>query len=161
MSLPWVWTWAPVLPLAFTRDRMIVLASFKSAADGVPPVNVVACMLSSVPLDRSSPRPTRKSLCHWAGLNRFPPTRARSMITMSAMSAASARPGCGTVLVGAATSPPVPRSVVPRKTLLPAAGSEHVVLVGLGRLPSCERRGLVAVPAWSWSSASSCTSSST
>jgi hypothetical protein len=29
------------------------------------------------------------------------------MITISAMSAASARPGCGTVFVGAATSPPV------------------------------------------------------
>src|SRR5271169_2557230 len=113
---------------------MIVLASFMSSAVGVPPVRVVAFMLSWVPLDRSSPRPIRKSLCHWDGLNRFPPTRASSMITMSAMSAASARPGCGTVLVGPATSPPVPRSVVPRKILLPAGGSERVALVGVGQV---------------------------
>ena len=107
MLLPWVWTEAPVLPVAFTRDRMIVSASFMSAADGVLPFRVVAFMLSWVPLDRSSPRPILKSLCHWDGLNRSPPRMARSMITMSATSAASARPGCGTVFVGAATSPPV------------------------------------------------------
>ena len=106
MSLPCVCTWAPVLPEAFTRDKMIEVASFMSAAVGVPPLRVVACMLSWVPLDRSSPRPILKSLCHWDGLNRLPPMMARSMITMSAMSAARARPGCEPLFVGAATSPP-------------------------------------------------------
>src|ERR1700691_115202 len=150
MSLPWVCTSARVLPLPFTRDRLIVLASFRSSVVGADPFRVVAFMLSWVPLDRSSPRPTRKSLCHWPGLNRFPPAMASSMITMSAISAAIARPGCGTVFVGPATSPPVPRSVVPRKTLLPAGRSEHVVLVGLGqvavgRIGEALLRGLGAV----------------
>ena len=34
MSLPCVCTWAPVLPEAFTRDKMIEVASFMSAAVG-------------------------------------------------------------------------------------------------------------------------------
>ena len=43
---PCVCTWAPVLPEALTRDKMIVSASARSVADGVPPLRVVACMVS-------------------------------------------------------------------------------------------------------------------
>ena len=107
MSLPCVCTVAPELPVPFTREVMMEMASFSSADVGVPPLGVVARIVTWVPLDRSSPRPILKSLCHWLGLNRFPPTMPRSMITMSAPSTASARPGCGAVFVGAATSPPV------------------------------------------------------
>jgi len=107
MSLPCVWTVAPELPVPFTRDVMMEMASFSSADEGVPPDGVVASIVTWVPLDRSSPRPIRKSLCHWLGLNRFPPTRPSSMIRMSAASAASARPGCGAVFDGGATCPPV------------------------------------------------------
>jgi hypothetical protein len=128
--LPSVWTSAPELPVPLTRAKMIEMASVISALDGVPPVGVVALMVTWVPLDRSSPRPTLKSLCHWPGLAMFPPRTPRSMITISANSAASARPGCGTVFVGAATSPPV----LNRSFAHASGSSENVVLVGLGQL---------------------------
>ncbi len=158
MSLPWVWTEAPVLPVAFTRDRMIVSASFMSALVGVLPFRVVAFMLSWVPLDRSSPRPILKSLCHWDGLNRLPPRMARSMITMSAASAASARPGCGTVFVGAATSPPVLLSYIARAG---TAAQKTLSLSDLARLSSCESvRPSSADVASSWTSEASASSGS-
>jgi len=61
--LPSVCTTAPELPVPLTRSKMMEMASFISLADGTPPVGVVACMVTWVPLDRSSPRPTLKSLC--------------------------------------------------------------------------------------------------
>jgi len=134
--LPSVWTCAPELPVPLTRARMIEMASFISVLDGIPPVGVVALMVTWVPLDRSSPRPTLKSLCHWLGLSRFPPRTPKSMITISAPSAASARPGCGTVFVGAATSPPV----LNRPFAHASGSSEHVVLVGLGQLVGMRAR---------------------
>jgi hypothetical protein len=104
MLLPWVCTVAPELPVPLTREVMIEMVSFSSWADGFPPVGVVAVIVTSVPLDRSRPRPTLKSLCHAVGLNRLPPRMPRSITTMSAPSTASALPGCGALFAGGATS---------------------------------------------------------
>jgi hypothetical protein len=60
---PSVWTTAPELPVPLTRARMMEMASFISAVDGVPPFVVVALIVTWVPLDRSRPRPILKSLC--------------------------------------------------------------------------------------------------
>jgi hypothetical protein len=55
--LPTCCTWAPELPVPLTRDSRTVTAVCMSPLDGAPFV-VAAFSTSSVPLDRSSPRPT-------------------------------------------------------------------------------------------------------
>src|SRR6516225_1908306 len=56
--LPCCCTWAPVLPVPFTRDRRMDRAWSISADDGGWPCGVSAWSTTSVPLDRSSPSPT-------------------------------------------------------------------------------------------------------
>src|ERR1700722_9298049 len=111
---------------------MIEMASCISADEGVKPAGVLAIMLTSEPLDRSRPRPTLTSLCHRAGLNRFPPRMPRSMITMSAPSTASDRHGREPLFAGGATFvTPVLGGVVGEGEGDGEAGSERVA-VGLG-----------------------------
>ena len=105
--VPCGWTWAPELPVPLTRDSMTPTAALIEAVDGGFPDSVWACRVTWVPLDRSRPSPTLNCCCHWDGLNSFPPRMPSSMARMSTSKSASARPGCGTVLDGAATSLPV------------------------------------------------------
>ena len=112
MSLaPWRCTDTPVLPVAFTRLLMIATAWSMSAGGGVLPFAVTAWSVACVPLERSSPRPILKSLCHLPGLNAFAPTMPMSMTTISATRAASARPGFEPLFLGGATCPVVPQSI--------------------------------------------------
>jgi len=105
--VPCGWTWAPELPVPLTRDSMTETAAFISSLDGAFPLSVWAWRVTWVPLDRSRPSPTLNRCCHWDGLNNCGPRMPSSMTTMSTSRSRSARPGCGTVLVGAATCPPV------------------------------------------------------
>ena len=56
-SAPSCWTWAPELPVPFTRDSRTAMACCIAPVDGTP-FSVAALSTTSVPLDRSSPRPT-------------------------------------------------------------------------------------------------------
>ncbi len=56
-SAPCCCTWAPELPVPFTRDSSTEMACCIAPLDGAPLV-VAAFSTTSVPLDRSSPRPT-------------------------------------------------------------------------------------------------------
>src|SRR6202035_3887657 len=62
----------------FTRDSSTEIACCISAADGAP-FAVCACSTTSVPLDRSSPRPTLNWLCQLAGLNVWPAVIEKNM----------------------------------------------------------------------------------
>ncbi len=105
--LPCGCTWAPELPVPLTRDSMTLMAAFISCDEGIPPLGVLACMVTWVPLDRSSPRPTLKRPAHADGLNRLVPRIPSNIATRSTARTVSARPGCGAVLLGGATSLPV------------------------------------------------------
>ena len=104
---PCGWTCAPELPVPLTRDSMTPTAAFISSVDGAFPVRVCARKVTWVPLDRSRPSPTLNLCSHWLGANSFGPSTPSSMATMRTSKRTRARPGCGTVLDGAATSPPV------------------------------------------------------
>jgi len=105
--VPCGWTCAPELPVPLTRDSMTLTAAFISSFDGGFPFRVWACRVTWVPLDRSRPSPTLNRCSHWDGANSFGPSMPSSMHTISTSKRKSARPGCGTDLDGAATSPPV------------------------------------------------------
>jgi hypothetical protein len=128
--LPCACTWAPELPVPLTRDSMMVMAAAISDEDGVFPFGVLACMVTWVPLDRSSPRPTLKRCGHADGLNRLVPRIPSNIATTSTARTVSARPGCGTVLLGGATSPPV----CDQSLLIPADAGDTLVLVGGGQV---------------------------
>src|SRR6185437_9104163 len=106
MSLPCCWTWASVVPLAFTRFSMIWMACCMSDAVGGRPPGLTARSSTVVPLVRSSPRCTRKFLDQLPGVARSLPRMASNSTTMSAASTASARPGREALLLGGATSRP-------------------------------------------------------
>src|SRR6516164_4024112 len=57
-SLPCCCTWAPELPVPFTRDSRTEIACCISPLAGGWPLCVSACSTTWVPLDRSRPRPT-------------------------------------------------------------------------------------------------------
>ena len=101
--LPWVWTWAPELPVPFTRLSRTPMDSCIASLDGAAPLRVAAFSTTWVPLDRSSPRPTLNWLCQLLGLNVWAPRIENSMIKISAPSPASARPGREPLLLGGAT----------------------------------------------------------
>ena len=108
MSLaPWRCTDTPVLPEAFTRLLMIATACSMSLSGGVLPFCVTAWSVACVPLERSSPRPILKSLCHFPGLNAFAPTMPMSMTTISPTRTASERHGFEPLFLGGATCPEV------------------------------------------------------
>src|SRR2546429_4818947 len=104
---PCGWTCAPELPVPLTRPSMTPTAAFISSDDGAFPLKVGARRVTCVPLDRSRPSPTLTLCSHWDGANSLGSSTPSSMATMSTSRSTSARPGCGTVLDGAATSPPV------------------------------------------------------
>lgn len=92
-SLPICWTWAPELPVPFTRDSRTDWASCIAPADGAP-FSVAACSTTWVPLDRSSPSLTWKVWpFHLPGLNVWLPVIVKNMIRIRTASAASVRPG--------------------------------------------------------------------
>ena len=97
-----------MLPEEFTRLVMIETACSMSLAGGVWPFAVTAARVACVPLERSSPRPILKSLCHFPGLNAFAPTMPMSMTTISATRTASERHGFEPLFLGGATCPEVP-----------------------------------------------------
>ncbi len=78
------------------------MACVIAPGDGVP-LAVCAFSTTSVPLDRSSPRPTLNCLCQLPGLNVSLPVIEISMIRIRTASAASARPGREPLLLGGAT----------------------------------------------------------
>jgi hypothetical protein len=123
-------TWAPELPVPLTRDSMTAMAAFISCDEGIPPLGVLACMVTWVPLERSSPRPTLNLCGHAEGLNRVVPRIPSSIATSSISRTISARPGCGTVLLGGATSLPV----CDQSSLIPAGARNTLVLVGSGQV---------------------------
>ena len=104
--LPCCCTWASVKPAPFTRLAMMFLAWVMSAANSASdtPLGLLACSVTVVPLVRSRPRCTLKSLPHLAGWPMLPPTMARNSTTMSAASTASARPGREALPLGGATA---------------------------------------------------------
>ena len=106
MSLPCCWTCASVKPAPFTRLAMMFLAWVMSAANCAldTPLGALAFSATVVPLVRSRPRWTLKSLPHCPGEPMFPPTMASSSTTISAASPASARPGRETLPLGGANS---------------------------------------------------------
>ena len=101
-SAPCCCTWAPELPVPFTRDSSTEIACCISAADGAP-FAVCACSTTSVPLDRSSPRPTLNWLCQLPGLNVWLPVIEKNMTRIRTARPASARPGREPLLLGGAT----------------------------------------------------------
>src|ERR1700761_9359067 len=135
MSLaPCCCTVTPVLPEAFTRLLMIATACFIRSEDGaLPPLRVSARKVACVPLDRSSPRATLKSLCHLPGLPMFEPMMPSSMTTINAASSTSARPGFEPLFLGGATCPVVPQSLATEPSLAPS------FLGGDAPRPSCVR----------------------
>src|SRR6201996_9069653 len=104
-------TLTPVLPEALTRSLMIATASFISGDGGSCPFWVTARNVAWVPLDKSRPSPTLKSLCQWPGLPMLEPTMPTSISTINTNRAASARPGFEPLFLGGATCPVVPRSI--------------------------------------------------
>src|ERR1022692_565123 len=104
MSVPCCATDAPLKPAPLTRLSMIERAVAMSAADGVALWVVTAFSVTVVPLERSRPSCTLKFWCQLAGWNASLPTIATSMMTMSARSAAMARPGLDFTALGGATS---------------------------------------------------------
>ncbi len=96
-------TWAPELPVPFTRDSSTEMACCIAPLDGAWPFGVAACSTTWVPLDRSSPSPTLNCLCQLPGLNVCLPVIEISMIRISTASPASARPGREPLLLGGAT----------------------------------------------------------
>jgi hypothetical protein len=96
-------TWAPELPVPFTRDSSTEMACCIEPADGAVSLMVAALSTTAVPLDRSSPRPTLNCLCQLLGLNVWEPVIPINMTRTSAPSTASARPGCEPLLLGGAT----------------------------------------------------------
>src|SRR6516164_9200116 len=87
-SLPCCCTWAPELPVPFTRDSRTEIACCMAPGDGVPCV-LAAFSTTWVPLDRSRPRPTLNWECHLLGLNVSLPVIEISMTRMSTARAAS------------------------------------------------------------------------
>lgn len=101
-SLPICWTWAPELPVPFTRDSRTDWASSIAPLDGAP-FKVAACSTTWVPLDRSSPSLTWKTLpFQLLGLNVWLPVIVKNMIRTRTPSAASVRPGYEPLLLGGA-----------------------------------------------------------
>src|ERR1700761_4372144 len=114
-------TVTPVLPEALTRLLMIATACFIRSEDGgLPPLRVSARKVAWVPLDRSSPRATLKSLCHLPGLPMFEPMTPSSMTTINAASSTSVRPGFEPLFLGGATCPVVPQSLATVPSLAPS-----------------------------------------
>ena len=111
--VPCCCTWAPELPVPFTRDSSTEIACCMSPADGGLPFEVTAFSTTSVPLERSRPSPTLNCWCHLAGLNVSLPVIVISMIKMITASPASARRGCEPLLLlgGATYRLPVERSL--------------------------------------------------
>ena len=101
-SAPCCWTWAPELPVPFTRDSSTLIAWFMAPCDGAP-WEVCACSTTSVPPARSSPRPTLNCCCHLPGLKVSLPVIEISMTRITTPSKASARTGRGPRLLGGAT----------------------------------------------------------
>src|SRR5882724_6220348 len=99
-SLPCCCTWAPVVPVPFTRDRRIDTAWLISADGGGWPLGVCAWSTTWVPLDRSSPSPTLNCCCHLPGWKVSTPTIEISIITMTMASVASRRHGREPILPG-------------------------------------------------------------
>ena len=137
MSLPCCWTWASVVPLAFTRFSMIWMACCMSVAVGGRPPGLTARSSTVVPLVRSSPRCTRKFLDQLPGLAISLPRMASNSTTMSAASTASARPGREALLLGGATSRPSFESHAgePIGGGAPRSGRGGPVFGGVGRRP--------------------------
>ncbi len=144
MSLPCCWTWASVVPLAFTRFSMIWMACCMSAAVGARPPGLTARSSTVVPLVRSSPRCTRKFLDQLPGLAISLPRMASNSTTMSAASTASARPGREALLLGGATSRPSFESHAgePIGGGVPRSGRGGPVFGGVGRRPGPALRAL-------------------
>ena len=119
MSLPCCWTWASVKPAPLTRLAMMFLAWVMSDANCVvdTPLGAVAFSATVVPLVRSRPSLTLKSLPHWPGEAMLLPTMARNSTTISVASPASARPGRETLPLGGANSPLSFARVSPGPTL--------------------------------------------
>src|SRR5580698_5754491 len=101
-SAPCCCTWAPELPVPFTRDSSTLIAWFMEPCDGAP-LEVCAWSTTSVPPARSSPRPTLNCCCHLAGWKVSLPVIAISMTRINTPSKASARTGRGPLLLGGAT----------------------------------------------------------
>ena len=101
-SGPCCCTWAPELPVPFTRDSSTLIAWFIAPCVGTP-FAVCAFSTTWVPLDRSSPRPTLNCCCHLAGWKVSLPVIAISMTRINTPSKASARTGRGPLLLGGAT----------------------------------------------------------
>src|SRR5580704_11879250 len=101
-SAPCCCTWAPELPVPFTRDSSTLIAWFMAPCDGTP-WEVCACSTTSVPPARSSPRPTLNCCCHLPGLKVSLPVIEISMTRITTASKASARTGRGPLLLGGAT----------------------------------------------------------
>ena len=101
-SAPCCWTWAPELPVPFTRDSSTLIAWFMAPCVGTP-LEVCAWSTTSVPPARSSPRPTLNCCCHLAGWKVSLPVIEISMTRITTASKASARTGRGPLLLGGAT----------------------------------------------------------
>ncbi len=101
--LPSGCTWAPELPVPFTRASRTETACCIAPGDGAWPLGVAACSTTSVPLDRSSPRLTLNWFCQLPGLNVWLPVIEKNMIRIRTASPASARPGWEPLLRGGAT----------------------------------------------------------
>src|SRR5450755_963353 len=146
----------PVLPDEFTRLVMIATACVMSLAGGGLPFCVTAWSVASVPLERSSPRPILKSLCHFPGLNAFAPTMPMSMTTISATRNAIARLGFEPLFLGGATCPVVPQSIPARsperdtvvRRLLRGRRAYSLEAVLSGVTPGAEEPLAVVVSRW-------------
>ena len=129
MSLPCCWTWASVKPAPFTRLAMMFLAVTMSEANLAldTPLGASARSATVVPLVRSRPRWTLKSLPQCPGEAMLLPTMARNSTTISAARTASARPGRETLPLGGATSRLSFGSRVPRPDAGRGAGRQSAV----------------------------------
>ncbi len=129
MSLPCCWTCASVKPAPLTRLAMMFLAWVMSAANCAldTPLGASARSATVVPLVRSRPRWTLKSLPQCPGEPMLPPTMARNSNTITAARTASARPGRETLPLGGANSRLSFASRVPRPDAGRGAGGYSAV----------------------------------